>query len=95
MQCCDLFYLPSAFEGLGIVAIEAQAAGLPCILSDVIPKETNCGGCIYISLNAEKELWLKVINQMLDGETILQVDEMKLQQFSVKHMVEQMQLIFQ
>ncbi len=33
----DVFVFPSLFEGLGIVLLEAQAAGLPCIMSDVIP----------------------------------------------------------
>ncbi|MCL4783681.1 MAG: glycosyltransferase [Bryobacterales bacterium] len=37
----DYFFLPSRCEGLGIVALEAQALGLPCLLSDVIPPEAN------------------------------------------------------
>ncbi len=32
LHCCNLFLLPSNFEGLGIVLIEAQASGLPCII---------------------------------------------------------------
>lgn len=40
----DLFCLPSALEGLGIVAIEAQANGCPCLLSDKVPKEAQAGG---------------------------------------------------
>lgn len=35
----DVFVFPSIFEGLGIVAIEAQAAGLPTICSDRVPQE--------------------------------------------------------
>jgi len=35
----DVFCLPSFNEGLGIVAIEAQASGLPCIFSKGVPKE--------------------------------------------------------
>ena len=35
----DCFILPSRYEGLGLVAVEAQAAGLPCLLSDRIPSE--------------------------------------------------------
>lgn len=35
----DLFLFPSLYEGLGLVLIEAQAAGLPCVISNVIPEE--------------------------------------------------------
>ena len=40
-QAMDVFVLPSKFEGLGIVAIEAQANGLQCICSDAIPDEVK------------------------------------------------------
>ncbi len=41
LQAADLFVLPSLFEGLSMVAVEAQAAGLPCLLSEGSPKETK------------------------------------------------------
>jgi len=37
----DIFLFPSLFEGLGLALIEAQAAGLRCLCSDVIPKEAD------------------------------------------------------
>lgn len=39
MQAMDCFILPSRFEGLGIVGIEAQAAALPCFFADTISSE--------------------------------------------------------
>ncbi|WP_336765780.1 glycosyltransferase family 1 protein [Paenibacillus sp. USHLN196] len=39
LQAMDLFLFPSLFEGLGIAAIEAQAAGLQCLVSSSIPEE--------------------------------------------------------
>jgi len=41
LQAADLFVLPSLREGLGMAAIEAQAAGLPCLLSANIPAEVK------------------------------------------------------
>lgn len=39
LQAMDCFCFPSLFEGLGIVLIEAQASGLPCVVSPAIPDE--------------------------------------------------------
>ena len=40
-QAMDVCVFPSLFEGLGIVAIEAQAAGVPIVCSDGLPPETD------------------------------------------------------
>ncbi|MCI6158861.1 MAG: glycosyltransferase [Selenomonadaceae bacterium] len=57
-QAMDCHVLPSKFEGLCITAIEAQAAGLPCICSDVFSRETSVTELFQtISLNASSEKW--------------------------------------
>jgi glycosyltransferase involved in cell wall biosynthesis len=67
MQAMDCFVFPSKFEGLGMVAIEAQAMSLPCFLSDVIPKEVAITNLVhFISLNKSHSRWGEVImNQRL------------------------------
>lgn len=46
----DLFALPSVFEGLGIVLIEAQASGLACVASEAVPRDTDLSNCRYLPL---------------------------------------------
>lgn len=54
LQCFDCFLLPSKFEGFGISIIEAQTAGLKCIVSSSISKDVNCGLCRFLSTDNAK-----------------------------------------
>ena len=66
MQMADLFVLPSVFEGLGIVNIEAQASGLKCLVSDVVPRMIDVTGLVtFKSLLDGPKGWAQVINEML------------------------------
>nr|WP_244261671.1 glycosyltransferase [Anaerococcus hydrogenalis] len=61
LQAADLFLLPSLNEGLPLSAVEAQSAGLKCLLSDSIPKDVKLTENVeFISLN-DKEKWKKMI----------------------------------
>ena len=53
------FLFPSLLEGFGIALIEAQAMGVKCYASDSVPKSTNVGGCIYLSLSKGAEYWAR------------------------------------
>lgn len=61
-QALDLFVLPSLYEGLGMVAIEAQVSGLPCICSERVPNEVALSGrCSFVPLSAGIEGWSNAI----------------------------------
>lgn len=58
LSVMDTFLFPSLYEGLGIVAVEAQATGLSCYLSDVIPNEVKCSELVsFISLKKSAKWW--------------------------------------
>lgn len=54
----DAFILPSLYEGLGIVFVEAQACGVPVYASDVVPKDVQLTKLMhYISLKKSASEW--------------------------------------
>jgi glycosyltransferase involved in cell wall biosynthesis len=63
MSAFDVLILPSQFEGMPNVVIEAQSASLPCVISDNITKEVDMGmGLLkFISLSGPINLWLESI----------------------------------
>lgn len=68
LSAMDVFVLPSLFEGLGIVYIEAQAAGLPTFASDAVPEEAFVTQLIKrIPLSASEQDWAeKILNTCSD-----------------------------
>lgn len=68
LQAFDCFVFPSRYEGLGITAIEAQAAGLPTICSEFVPDEAKCSDLfIKLSLNDSSELWANKIIELVNN----------------------------
>lgn len=94
LKCTDVFFLPSIFEGLGIVLIEAQASGVPCLTSDTIPELANCGGIVSYSLDNSITDWAKMLNGLIDGKISYNIEESKINKYSIEHMVWQMEQAF-
>ena len=63
MHTFDVFLMPSHFEGNPVTLVEAQAAGLPCVITDNITDEIDMGlGLIKkCSLTEKPEVWADLI----------------------------------
>ena len=69
MQGMDFFLLPSYFEGLPTVAVEAQASGLPCLMSDTITREAKITeNCWFLSLKDHPDKWSDFVLEHRNGD---------------------------
>lgn len=67
----DVFIFPSKYEGLGIVAIEAQAAGIPIVISNGVPNEAKITDiCKKVSLDEETKKWAETAIELSEKANI-------------------------
>ena len=66
LSAMDVFVFPSLYEGMPNTVIEAQANGLPCVISDTITKEADITGLIrYMSLERSAEEWAAAVDEQM------------------------------
>ena len=68
MQMFDIFVFPSIYEGLGIVAIEAQASGLKCVVSSGVPSAVDISGNVKF-LKIDEENISEWANEIIKSRT--------------------------
>ena len=67
LQACDVFLFPSTREGLPVSVIEAQAAGLPVLMSDTVTDECIVTDLVHTkSLNDSPSDWAEVCLQLTE-----------------------------
>ena len=69
MHAADLLLFPSFAEGLGMVAVEAQAAGLPVLASDAVPQECAVvpGMVEFLPLSAGPPRWAERVFSLMQS----------------------------
>lgn len=84
-QAMDVFVLPSHFEGLPIVGVEAQAAGLPVLFSSTITKEAKLIDEVhYLAIDEKnKDVWSKSIVELRGYKRYDTYEELKQRGFDI------------
>ena len=95
-QAMDVFVFPSLWEGLPVSVVEAQANGLPCLLSDVITHDVDLTDQVkYLSLT-DKKAWLREVADIQRKPRIATTAEnmVRLQPFDATVVAKQLQSFY-
>lgn len=84
-QVMDVFVMPSLFEGLPVVGVEAQANGLPCIVSNKISKEVVLSDCIkMLDLEDGVDEWKNAILSTNTERSMNSANQLEINGYNVK-----------
>ena len=72
LSAMDVFIFPSLYEGMPNTVIEAQATGLPCVISDSITSEANITGLVkYVSLSKSSDFWADEVLKAISNTRLI------------------------
>ncbi len=92
-QCMDCFVLPSLYEGLPVVGVEAQINGLNCFLSDTITKEVKINGNVkFLSIKQTPEYWAKEILKLCDSSHL---EGVQTEKFDITYQAQKLVTIYE
>ena len=89
MSAIDCLLMPSLFEGLPFTLVEAQAAGLHCVVSKNVPEEVNITGKVeFVNLEDDLALWAEKIIMECEAERTSKLEELTEAGYSIKDTAE-------
>lgn len=95
LQAMDVFCLTSICEGFGIVNIEAQASGLSCVVSDVVPQMAKVNdNFLFLNLNDNPQKWVENIRICSKDKRISEIEKLREKGFDIKDSAQILEKIY-
>ena len=95
MQAMDCFVMPSRFEGLPVVTVEAQAAALPIVISDTVSKKCELTDLVsFVPLAADDDDWCSAIDEALKIKRYSRLEELGQAGYDIKDSAVKMQRFY-
>lgn len=95
LNAMDVFAFPSLYEGMPLAIVEAQANGLPCVLSDRVPKDVFLTDLVQeLALESEPENWANALLQAKRSEPSRYADELNARGFDTRTVMEKIYAIY-
>lgn len=94
-QAMDCFVFPSIHEGFPLTLVEAQAAKLPCLVSDSITRKVKYNDNFeFLSINQSTKLWCNKIDELLKYDRSSVDNSLIIEQFDIKNIAKKLEQIY-
>ena len=98
LSAMDMFLLPSRFEGLALIMIEAQANGIPCVCSPFVTRELGLqANVMFVQENdyENTEAWCTAIDKMLDSGRLEDVTVLAQAGFDIRQEAKKLEKLYE
>lgn len=95
-QAMDVFCLPSRYEGLPVVAVEAQCSGLPCLFSTYISKESKIlDSTEFLSYEDNLDKWSQALFELANKQRVDGAEQVRKCNFDMQEEAKKLELYYQ
>lgn len=95
LTAMDVFLFPSKYEGLPLSVVEAQASGLPCVISDKVPPECVITDSVFIqNLDEGIEKWVECVEECATLPRIDRYDDLCRAGYDIEKNAENLENIY-